>query len=76
MTSLSWIAWVPLSAPAFITGRYAERVFDHETRTFDPQAVEAACGKCKAILRHSCESGRPREWIARFVTVHRHENGR
>jgi hypothetical protein len=74
MPSPRWIAWTPSSSRPHITAQYTERVYDYETRAFEPQTVHAHCGKCNAVLKHECASGRPREWIARFALVHRHDD--
>lgn len=73
MTPPTWIDWTPLRAPSHITGRYTARVFDPETRTFDEQQIEAYCSRCNTSFKRACNSGRPREWIAKFAAVHRHE---
>ena len=69
---MKWIEWVPKNTPKHIIGRYTERVFDPIDGRFEPQSIEAFCSQCQTPFKRVCESGRPREWITRFVMVHRH----
>jgi hypothetical protein len=63
-----WVEWSPPGSS--VTGRYESPEFEDGRRL--PQAVEARCEACGEQWRGTCESGRVREKIARFATLHRH----
>lgn len=56
-----------------VEGRYTERVYDSASQTFETQDVEATCRICGDKHRMKCDSGRVRERIARFASLHLHE---
>lgn len=70
-----WVAWAPRGV-AHVAGRYEPRRWDPETRTYEEQRVEARCSYpgCGAEFRRSCSSGRVRELIATFASVHLHRD--
>jgi len=68
---VTWIEWSPPGSS--VRGRHEPESFDEGRR--QPQAVEARCEACGDSWRGSCESGRVREKIARFASLHRHGAG-
>lgn len=68
----AWCSWSPIATP-HVAGRYTRRVWDPESKTFEPQQVEAKCTICNQEWRTTCESGRVRERIAKFASLHLHE---
>lgn len=75
MADPTWVEWTPEQAP-HVRGRYTARVWDHETQLHEEQRVEATCtfDGCNGVFKRSCSSGRPRELIATFATVHLHRD--
>ncbi len=73
MSDEAWDQWSPLSAPHVI-GRYTRRVWDAELRQHEPQKIEMTCQICKAEHRAECPSGRVRDHIARFGSLHLHRD--
>jgi hypothetical protein len=57
---------------AWVVGRYPRRSFDPEENRWEEQRVDMTCEKCGATWVRHCNSGKPREWIAKFAVAHAH----
>lgn len=70
-----WIDWSPEQAP-HVRGRYQARVWNAEEGMHEEQRVEATCSfaGCGAVFKRACTSGRVRELITTFATVHLHRD--
>ncbi len=75
VTEPTWVDWTPEQA-LHVRGRYTAREWDAEAGLFEEQRVEATCTfeGCNAVFKRVCSSGRPRELIATFATVHLHRD--
>lgn len=61
----------PPHAP-HVLGRYGLPTIDPETRMPEPVRVECVCERCGARWQTLCASGRTREHVMRFGSVHLH----
>lgn len=67
--------WRPPHAP-HVVGRYGPRLVDEETGMPEAQTVRCVCEYpgCGATWQTQCASGRVREHVQRFGTVHLHRD--
>jgi hypothetical protein len=61
--------WAP-----WVVGTFQEPEFDPTRGCYEPLRVDVRCEKCGEATRRTCDSGQPRDHVARFARLHVHRD--